>query len=91
MKLNVFAFGLASGLVWGIGLFMMTWWIILLDVPNAGLEFIASFYRGYSVSPIGSVIGLAWGLTDGLIGGALFAWIYNRFLGEKTCCKKKPE
>jgi len=34
-------------------------------------------YRGYTVSPAGSVIGLCWGLVDGLIGGGLFAWLYN--------------
>ncbi|MFQ5670866.1 MAG: hypothetical protein ACE5HD_10180 [Acidobacteriota bacterium] len=29
------------------------------------------------MSPSGSLIGLAWALPDGLVGGALFAWLYN--------------
>jgi hypothetical protein len=28
MKLNVKAFALTCGLVWGLGLFILTWWII---------------------------------------------------------------
>jgi hypothetical protein len=34
-------------------------------------------YRGYSITPLGSVVGLIWGFVDGLIGGAIFAWLYN--------------
>jgi len=29
------------------------------------------------MSPLGSLIGLVWGFVDGLIGGAIFAWLYN--------------
>lgn len=39
--------------------------------------FIGRIYRGYTVSPTGSLIGLAWALVDGSIGGAIFAWLYN--------------
>jgi hypothetical protein len=35
-------------------------------------------YRGYTISPIGSVLGLIYGFFDALIGGAVFAWLYNR-------------
>ena len=31
MKLHVRAFALASGLMWGLGLFALTWWIIAFD------------------------------------------------------------
>ena len=34
-------------------------------------------YRGFNISPIGSVIGLIWAFADGAIGGAIFAWLYN--------------
>ncbi len=34
-------------------------------------------YRGYTISPEGSISGLGWALADGLIGGAIFAWLYN--------------
>ena len=29
MKLNIKAFALTRGLIWGIGLFLLTWWIIV--------------------------------------------------------------
>jgi hypothetical protein len=38
---------------------------------------IGHLYRGYDVSPLGSVIGLAYGLVDGGVGGLIFAWLYN--------------
>ena len=31
MKLNVKAFAIAVALVWGLGIFIGTWWIIFLD------------------------------------------------------------
>ncbi len=77
MKLNVKAFALTCALVWGIGLFLLTWWIIAFDGATGEITFIERLYRGYSISLIGSIIGLAWALIDGLIGGAIFAWLYN--------------
>ncbi|MHC4910793.1 MAG: hypothetical protein ACYTF9_13870 [Planctomycetota bacterium] len=28
-------------------------------------------------SPAGSLIGLAWAFVDGIVGGLVFAWLYN--------------
>jgi hypothetical protein len=77
MKLNVKAFALTFGLIWGFGLFFLTWWIMAFDGATGEAMFIGRVYRGYSVSPAGSLIGLAWALIDGSIGGAIFAWLYN--------------
>jgi len=77
MQLNVKAFAVTCGLIWGFGLCAITWWVILFDGPSADPTFIARVYRGYSLTPLGSLIGLAWALVDGLIGGAVFAWLYN--------------
>jgi hypothetical protein len=77
MKLNVKAFALAFGLIWGFGLFFLTWWIMAYDGATNEVTFIGHIYRGYNISPSGSVIGLAWAFPDGSIGGAIFAWLYN--------------
>ncbi len=77
MKLNVKAFALTCGLVWGFGLFFLTWWIILFEGSTGDIPFLGQIYRGYSLSHLGSIIGLAWAFFDGLIGGAIFAWLYN--------------
>ncbi len=87
MKLNVKAFAITCALLWGLGLFLVTWWIIFLDGPSDQGVFIGRIYRGYCITPMGSVIGLAWGLVDGAIGGAIFAWLYNLLSG----CSKKEE
>lgn len=81
MRLNVKAFALTCALIWGIGLFVLTWWVIGFDGSTGEVPFIAHVYRGYSISPLGSVIGLAWGFVDALIGGAIFAWLYNWLCG----------
>ncbi len=84
MKLNVRAFALACGLIWGVGLFLVTWWIIAFGDAPEGPTWLGLIYRGYTVTALGSVIGLAWAFVDGLIGGVIFAWLYN--LIARKCC-----
>jgi len=77
MKLNVKAFAITCALIWGFGLFAITWWIMLFEGSTGDVTMIGRIYKGYEISAIGSVIGLLWGLVDGCIGGAIFAWLYN--------------
>ena len=84
MKINIKAFALTSGLVWGFGLFLLTWWIIAFDGATFDQTLIGKLYRGYSISPAGSFIGLAWAFIDGLIIGAVFAWLYNSIAGRNA-------
>jgi hypothetical protein len=77
MKLNVKAFALTCSLIWGFGLFVLTWWIILTSGATGETTLIGRIYLGYRISPLGSVIGLIWALLDGFVGGAIFAWLYN--------------
>lgn len=81
MKLNVKAFALTCGLVFGFGLFFLTWWIIAFDGATGEATFIGRLYRGYTISTAGSFIGLVWAFFDWMIGGALFAWLYNVIAG----------
>ena len=84
MKLNVKAFASSVGLLWGLGLFVVTWWIILLDGASSEITFLGRVYRGYTITPLGSFVGLIGGLVDGAIGGAIFAWLYNRIAGPRS-------
>jgi len=77
MKLNAKAFALASGIIWGVGLLILTWWIIAFSGVTNETTMIGRVYLGYRISPLGSVIGLLWAFADGLICGAVFAWLYN--------------
>ncbi|MCP4755305.1 MAG: hypothetical protein GY866_30950 [Proteobacteria bacterium] len=77
MKLDVKAFAISCGLIGGIGLFCLTWWLIAVHGATGEETLIGRIYIGYTISPTGSFIGLAWALVDCLIGGAIFAWLYN--------------
>ena len=81
MKLNVKAFALTSGLVWGIALFLLTWWVIAIEGSTGEMTLIGRIYWGYNISPTGSLIGLIWAFGDGLLFGAIFAWLYNLVSG----------
>ena len=84
MKLNVKAFALTFGITWGILLFALTWWIIIFEGITHDVTLIGKLYRGYTISPIGSLIGLVWAFFDGLIVGGLFAWIYNGIVSKNN-------
>ena len=77
MKLNIRAFALTCGLLWGLGVFAMTWLVIGLKLNPDALSLI-KLYPGYTVTPIGSLIGMLWGFADALIGGAIVVWLYNK-------------
>ncbi len=77
-RLDIKAFALTCGLLWGIGLFVLTWWIIAFEGISGDPTFIGRVYPGYALTPLGSVIGIPYAFVDGLIGGAIFAWLYNR-------------
>ncbi len=84
MELDVKAFAIAFALIWGFGLFILTWWIMAFEGASHAITLIGLVYRGYNISPLGSAIGLLWALPDGLIGGAIFAWLYNLFVRRRS-------
>ena len=79
MKLNVKAFALAGGILWAFCMFILTWWIMVFT-GNTGDPTVVGkmYYIGYSISPIGSLIGAVYGFFDAGIGCAIFALIYNK-------------
>lgn len=79
MKVNVKAAALAGALIFGFGLFLLTWWIIIVEGASTAPTFIGRVYVGYTVSPLGSLIGLAYAAIDGAVCVGIFAWLYNKF------------
>ena len=82
MRLHITAMSFTVGLIWGAAIFLVA--VANLIWPNYGqafLELTSSIYPGYHPSSsIGSVIiGTLYGIVDGAIGGAVFAWVYNVF------------
>ncbi len=78
MKLRIRALGMAFGIVWGLGIFLITLWDVWLGF-GLTLSHLRHIYLGYSVSYPGAIVGLIWGFVDGFICGVLIAWLYNRF------------
>jgi hypothetical protein len=82
MRLNVRAFALTAGIVWGVSVCLATLWLIALGYKGDLIRVLDHFYLGYNFSFLGALIGLLWGFVDGLAFGALFAWLYNRLVNK---------
>jgi hypothetical protein len=78
MKLNVKAFALAGGILWAASILILTWLEIAGygDMIAAGI--VRNYYIGYSLTPLGSLIGAVYGFFDAGIGCAVFALLYNK-------------
>ncbi|MBI4690203.1 MAG: bacteriophage holin [Nitrospirae bacterium] len=81
MKLKPIALGIALGTVWGGSLFITTWISYYTGYGKLFLEVLAqSIYPGYTITPIGSFLGLIYGFLDGLISATFIGWIYNKIV-----------
>lgn len=82
MKLCIRSLALASGILWG-GMFLGVGLLNQLggDYGAHLLDFANSIYPGYGgPAGFGSVLVVTlYGLVDGAVGGAIFAWLYNQF------------
>jgi len=76
MKFNTKAFAIASGLIYGFVLFISVLWLMARGYSNQE-TLLSMVYPNLAISPLGSLLGLIYGLFDGVIIGALFAWLYN--------------
>jgi hypothetical protein len=81
-KLNVKAFGLAFGIVWSTGIFLLGIFAMSCGWGIKWVGAISSFYIGYKATFLGSIVGAIWGFFDAGIGGVLVAWLYNKLAQE---------
>ncbi|MCU0693799.1 MAG: hypothetical protein MUF54_20620 [Polyangiaceae bacterium] len=87
MRLSVVALASTAGVFWGGAILVVA--LANLIWPSYGrafLELTASLYPGYQPgSGWGSVItGTLYGLVDGAVSGAVFAWLYNLFAQRRS-------
>jgi hypothetical protein len=78
MNLRKRALGLTLGVIWGLAVFVATWWAAIQGRGKT-LDLLSGYYPGFRVSFGGAVIGLIWGFVSGFIAGVLIAWLYNLF------------
>ena len=81
-KLNVKAFALAGGILWSASIFVLTWLGVWNYGSNIGAAMVKSYYIGYTVSPVGSLIGAFYGFFDAGIACVIFALLYNKLSGK---------
>ena len=78
MKLDVKAFGIACGIVWG-GCMLFLGLVDTFTMWGSGIaEVMASLYIGYEPTLLGAIIGGLWGFADAGVGGLLIALLYNK-------------
>ena len=69
--------GLTAGIFGAATMFLLAWWLMLTGNAEGPVTLFERIYIGYSFTPMGSIIGAAWGFVDWGIAGVLFAWLYN--------------
>jgi TRAP-type mannitol/chloroaromatic compound transport system permease large subunit len=87
MRLDVTALALTAGLLWGAAMLVVAGAnLVWPGYGRAFLELVGSIYPGYRPGAgIGSVVvGTLYALVDGVVGGAVFAWLYNRFARRRS-------
>ena len=75
--ISVRSCGLTLGIFGAVSMFTLAWWLILIGNAEGPTTLFERIYIGYSFTPLGSVIGAAWGFVDWGIAGVIFAWLYN--------------
>jgi len=79
-KMQTGVLTIVFALLGGLGLFLMTVWLLIKSGPRVGLhlQLLGNYFPGYSVTWLGSLAGLFYGaLVGGVIGWAI-GTIYNK-------------
>jgi hypothetical protein len=78
-KLDRLAFGLSTGAMAGLLLFLATLFLVLKggDVMGPNLQLLQHYFPWYSVTLSGSLLGLGYGFLSGFVGGWGFAFLRN--------------
>jgi protoporphyrinogen oxidase len=79
LKLDRLALGISVGITSGLLLFLATLILVLRNGEAVGptLTLLDQYFPGYSVTAVGSVVGLGYGSLTGFIAGWLFAFLRN--------------
>jgi hypothetical protein len=80
LRINARAWGVAFGLMLGVGLFLATNILVIRggEVVGPHLALLGVFLPGYSVTFVGSLIGFVYLFVIGYAFGRLIGEVYNR-------------
>ena len=78
-KLDRVALGVSAGVISGVMLFLATIILVLKGgaVVGPNLSLVSQYFPGYSVTILGSFLGLGYGFFAGFAGGWGFAFVRN--------------
>lgn len=81
-RLNARAWGIAMGLLLGLGLFIATNILVIKGGPHPGphLELLRVYFPGYRVTFLGSLVGFIYAFVLGYALGRLIGNVYNRLV-----------
>lgn len=77
--INQTAFGLACGILWGLGMLLLTLASKFWGYGTEWVNLMNTIYMGAGTATwLAVLLGGVWGFLDGFIGGWLLAWLYNK-------------
>jgi protoporphyrinogen oxidase len=78
-RIDKSAFGIATGCISGLAVFLATLWLVFKGGPIVGprLELLGQYFFGYTVSIEGAFWGFCHGFLWGFLFGGLFAYLRN--------------
>jgi hypothetical protein len=84
-RLRAGIMAVVCGLLSGTALLVATVWLIVRGGPRMGqhLQLLGHYFPGYSVTPVGAVVGFFWAALTGAALGWLIAWLYNLVAGRR--------
>jgi hypothetical protein len=86
MRFNLRALALSAAVFWGLALLLTGLANKLWSGYGAGfLGIVSSIYPGYNASGslLDLIVGTLYAIVDGAVGGLIFGWLYNLFLGQR--------
>ncbi|PYJ70498.1 MAG: hypothetical protein DME75_09160 [Verrucomicrobia bacterium] len=86
LRLSEKILGFVLGILFALIIFIATNWLVIKGGPVVGphLALLGQYFKGYSVSFFGSIIGAAYGFVTGYLSGLIIAWIYNAIVARET-------
>ena len=82
LRLSGTVLGLVLGILFSLIIFIATNWLVVKGGPIVGphLGLLSQYFIGYSVSFIGSLVGVLYAFVFGYLSGLMIAWIYHRIV-----------
>jgi len=88
-RLDIKAFGMALGLVWGGITFLLGLLDMMYFWGSSWGKMMTTIYVGYTPTIMGSIIGAVWGFIYASVLGFAVAWLYNRLAEENRIASEE--